>query len=215
MLEVAVGTGQNLPHYPRGCTITAIDLSPEMLSVARKRADRLNLDVIFRVMDAEALDFADSSFDTVVSSLSTCTFPDPIKALQEMARVCRPGGKVLLLEHGRSSHPRLARFQDRRAEGFAKPLGCRWNREPLELVGQAGFTTVTASRTFFGVLHAIKATTPKRQQCLPLKPDADDGIRQLTPYETTRASRAKGSDTGSIVLARQRVLRGAARGRLG
>lgn len=69
-----------------------------MLSVARKRADRLNLDVTFRVMDAEALDFADDSFDTVVFSLSTCTFPDPIKALQEMARVCRPGGKVLLLE---------------------------------------------------------------------------------------------------------------------
>ncbi len=157
VLEVAVGTGKNLPHYPRGCSITAIDLSPEMLSVARKRADRLNLDVTFRVMDAEALDFADSSFDTVVSSLSTCTFPDPVKALQQMARVCCPGGKVLLLEHGRSSYSRLARFQDRYAKGFAKPLGCHWNREPLELVSQAGLTTVTARRTSFGVLNMVEA----------------------------------------------------------
>ncbi len=157
VLEVAVGTGKNLPHYPKDCAITAIDLSPEMLNVARKRADRLDLDSAFYVMDAEALDFPDSSFDTVVSTLSTCTFPDPIKALREMARVCRPGGKVLLLEHGRSSHPRLARFQDRRAEGFAKPLGCHWNREPLELVKHAGLSPVTARRTFFGVLHTVEA----------------------------------------------------------
>jgi ubiquinone/menaquinone biosynthesis C-methylase UbiE len=158
VLEVAVGTGKNLPHYPRGCAITAIDLSPEMLNVARKRADRLDLDATFQVMDAEALDFPDGSFATVVSTLSTCTFPNPVKALREMARVCRPGGKVLLLEHGRSSRPRLARFQDRRAEGFSKPLGCHWNREPLELLRHAGLTTVTARRTFFGVLHTVEAT---------------------------------------------------------
>lgn len=157
VLEVAVGTGKNLPHYPRGCAITAIDLSPEMLNVARKRANRLNLDATFHVMDAEALDFPDGSFDTVVSTLSTCTFPDPVKALQEMARVCRPGGKVLLLEHGRSSQPYIARFQDRHAEGFEKPLGCHWNREPLELVKHTGLSLVTARRTFFGVLHTIEA----------------------------------------------------------
>jgi ubiquinone/menaquinone biosynthesis C-methylase UbiE len=161
VLEVAVGTGKNLPHYPGGCNVTAIDLSPEMLNVARKRADRLDLDTTFYVMDAEALNFPDGSFDTVVSTLSTCTFPDPVKALQEMARVCHPDGKVLLLEHGRSSHPRLARFQDRRAEGFAKPLGCHWNREPLELVRHAGLSPITAQRTFFGVLHTVEAIPPK------------------------------------------------------
>lgn len=128
-----------------------------MLNVARKRADRLDLDATFHVMDAEALDFPDSSFATVVSTLSTCTFPDPVKALREMARVCRPGGKVLLLEHGRSSHSQLAHFQDRHAEGFAKPLGCHWNREPLELVKHAGLSPVTARRTFFGVLHTVEA----------------------------------------------------------
>lgn len=158
VLEVAIGTGKNLPHYPRDCTITAVDLSPNMLAVARERAERLDLDVDFRIMDAEALDFPDGSFDTVVATLSTCTFPDPVKALREMARACRPGGKVLLLEHGRSSHPRLARFQDRRAEGFAKPLGCHWNREPFELVKHAGLTTVTVRRTFFGMLHTVEAT---------------------------------------------------------
>lgn len=160
VLEVAVGTGKNLPHYPGGCTITATDLSSEMIKVARGRADRLDLDVIFHVMDAEALNFPDGSFGMVVSTLSTCTFPDPVKALREMARVCRPGGKILLLEHGRSSHPRLARFQDRRAEAFAKPLGCHWNREPPELLRHAGLTPVTARRTFLGVLHTVEATRP-------------------------------------------------------
>jgi len=81
VLEVAVGTGKNLPYYPRGCNVTATDLSPEMLTVARKRADRLDIDMTFYVMDAEALDFPDGSFDTVVSTLSTCTFPDPIEGL--------------------------------------------------------------------------------------------------------------------------------------
>lgn len=157
VLEVAVGTGKNLLHYPTGCAITAIDLSPEMLNVARKRANRLDLDATFHVMDAEALDFSDGSFDTVVSTLSTCTFPDPVKALQEMARVCRTDGKVLLLEHGRSSHSQLAHFQDRHAEGFTKPLGCHWNREPLELVKHVGLSLVMAQRTFFGVLHVVEA----------------------------------------------------------
>lgn len=161
VLEVAVGTGKNLLRYPNGCAITAIDLSPEMLNVARKRANHLNLDATLHVMDAEALDFPDSSFDTVVSTLSTCTFPDPVKALREMARVCRPGGKVLLLEHGRSSQPHIARFQDRHAEGFAKPLGCHWNREPLELVRYAGLSPVTTRRTFLGVVHTVEATPPK------------------------------------------------------
>ena len=102
VLEVAIGTGKNLPYYPRGCRIIGADASKEMLAIAQRRASRLWLDVSFSLADAEALPFSDATFDTVVSSLSTCTFPDPVAALQEMARVCRLEGKVLLLEHGRS-----------------------------------------------------------------------------------------------------------------
>ena len=92
VLEVAAGTGKNLAYYPRDCRIIALDLSREMLKVARKRAAKLSMNVSFSLADAEALPFADKSFDTVVSSLSTCTFPNAVAALEEMARVCRPEG---------------------------------------------------------------------------------------------------------------------------
>jgi ubiquinone/menaquinone biosynthesis C-methylase UbiE len=157
VLEVAVGTGKNFPGYTRGCRITAIDVSSEMLKVARNRGAALSMDISFSLADAEALPFADYCFDTVVSSLSACTFPHPANAFREMARVCRTDGKVLLLEHGRSDGERIGRWQDRHADKFAKAAGCHCNREPLELVQQAGLKIVRARRSFFGVFFQIEA----------------------------------------------------------
>lgn len=157
VLEVAVGTGKNLHYYNQITNLIAVDLSQGMLSVAQKRKRTLPLEVSLAVMDAEALGFPDTSFDTVVSSLTTCTFPNPVAALKEMARVCRPGGKILLLEHGRSNHDWLARWQDRRNDKHAKQLGCHWNREPLELARQAGFKVVETQQVFFGIFHQIEA----------------------------------------------------------
>jgi ubiquinone/menaquinone biosynthesis C-methylase UbiE len=157
VLEAAIGTGKNLPYYPRDCRITAVDRSREMLNIARKRAAKLSLNVSFLLADAEALPFWDESFDTVVSSLSTCTFPNPVAALKEMARVCRPEGKILLLEHGRSDREWLGRFQDRTAERHAKQLGCHWNRKSLDLVSRAGLKINKAQRVFFGIFNQIEA----------------------------------------------------------
>jgi ubiquinone/menaquinone biosynthesis C-methylase UbiE len=157
VLEVAVGTGKNLRYYPRDCRIIALDLSREMLKVARNRAAKLSMNVSFLLADAEALPFADESFDTVVSSLSTCTFPDPVTALKDMARVCRPKGKVLLLEHGRSDREWLGRWQDRHADQFAKSLGCHWNREPLGLARQTGLKVYRAKRNVFGIFQQIES----------------------------------------------------------
>jgi ubiquinone/menaquinone biosynthesis C-methylase UbiE len=159
VLEVAVGTGKNLPYYPRDCRIIALDLSSEMLKVVRQRAAKLSLPVSFLVADAEALPFRGNSFDTVASSLSTCKFPDPVGALEEMARVCGREGRVLLLEHGRSDRERLGRWQDRHADQFAKPLGCYWNREPLDMVRKAGLQVKTARRFFLGIFHQIEAAS--------------------------------------------------------
>jgi ubiquinone/menaquinone biosynthesis C-methylase UbiE len=128
-----------------------------MLDIARKRAKKLGIDVSFLLMDAENLAFPDRSFDTVVDSLSLCTFPDALIALKEMARVCRSEGRILLLEHGRSDSEWLGRWQDRRADKHAKQLCCHWNREPLDLVRQAGLKLISARRTFFGILHVIEA----------------------------------------------------------
>jgi ubiquinone/menaquinone biosynthesis C-methylase UbiE len=157
VLEVAIGTGKNLPYYPCDCQIIGADASKQMLAIAQTRASRLQLNISFLLANAEALPFPDETFDTVVSSLSTCTFPDPVTALKEMARVCRPTGKVLLLEHGRSDREWLGRLQDRTADRHAKQLGCHWNRKPLELVRRAGLKTRKAQRLFFGIFNRIEA----------------------------------------------------------
>ena len=127
ILDVACGTGLNIPLFLAGSDITAVDLSPKMLEVARANATKYGLNVNLDIMDAEHLEFPDGSFDTVVSTLSTCTFPDPIEALQEMKRVCRPKGLILLLEHGHSNLSWFANFQDRNEyKHFQEHAGCRW-----------------------------------------------------------------------------------------
>ncbi len=158
VLEIAVGTGKNLPYYPNSCQIMGVDISRAMLEIARQRADRMGLKIAFHIMDGEALAFPDRHFDTVVSSLTLCTFPDPKAALREMARVCRAEGRILLLEHGRSDREWLGRWQDRRADRHEKILGCHWNRKPLDLVHQAGLEILYSRCTFFGVFHEIEAT---------------------------------------------------------
>ena len=152
VLEVAGGTGSNLIHYPSGTDVVIVDLSPRMLLKARLRGARK-----MAVMDAQHLAFRDASFDTVVSTLGTCTFPDPVQALREMRRVCRPNGHILLLEHGRSNRPGIAAWQDRYAAQWAGHLGCWWNREPLEAVRKAGLDPQTATQRFLGMVHVIEA----------------------------------------------------------
>ncbi len=157
VLEIAAGAGANFPYYPSTCQVTAIDLSRGMLEIARARAKQLGLNVTCLVMNAEALDFPGETFDTVVSSLSTCTFPDPVAALTEMTRVCRADGRVLLLEHGRSTYRWAGRLQDRLADRHAARLACHWNREPLDLVHKAGLKVLVSRRHLLGIYHVIEA----------------------------------------------------------
>jgi ubiquinone/menaquinone biosynthesis C-methylase UbiE len=158
VLDVACGTGLNFARFGKIAALTAVDLSPEMLAIAAQEAEKTGLEATLLPMDAEALTFADNSFDTVVSALSTCTFPDPVAALREMGRVCKPAGRILLLEHGRSSLRPLAHYQDRKAQAhYEKAAGCRWNQNPVALVQRAGLPILSAKRITFGVFHAIQA----------------------------------------------------------
>lgn len=157
VLEVACGTGLNFKFYPYDINLLAVDLSEGMLKIAQNRARSLNLNANFAVMDGEQLALRGRSFDTIISSLSLCTFPDPKAALSEMARVCKCDGRIFLLEHGRNNCKWLGRWQDYRAERHARLLGCQWNREPLELVHQSSLSLLGASRAFFGILHLIEA----------------------------------------------------------
>lgn len=160
ILDVACGTGVNFPHFPSESEITAVDLSERMLGMAQRKAVNLKLTVQTQIMDAEKLEFEDGTFDTITSTLSTCTFPNPVQALQEMKRVCRRDGLILLLEHGHSNIPWLAKFQDRNVlPHYQQNAGCRWNQDPLDLVKAAGFKIRESKRFGLGMFHAIVASS--------------------------------------------------------
>jgi ubiquinone/menaquinone biosynthesis C-methylase UbiE len=159
ILDVACGTGLNFSMFAAASEITAIDLSPRMLEIAGQKANALHLNVQVKVMDAQNLEFPDGSFNTVTSSLSTCTFSDPIQALREMRRVCHPDGLILLLEHGHSNMPWLADYQDRNVlKHYHQNAGCRWNQDPLDLVSAAGLRVVSSKRFGLGMFYSIVAT---------------------------------------------------------
>lgn len=158
VLDVACGTGTNFPYLPASVDLVGIDVSPDMLRNARDELDRLGRDGSLYRMDAQSLEFPDDTFDTVISALSTCTFPDPVEALQEMRRVCAPDGRILLLEHGRSDVGLVNRFLDWRADAHYRNRGCRWNQAPVELVREAGIPIVTVRRSLLGILTSIEAT---------------------------------------------------------
>jgi ubiquinone/menaquinone biosynthesis C-methylase UbiE len=158
ILEVACGTGQNFPWFAPNSEITAVDLSPKMLEIARENAIKNGLNANLAMMDAEHLEFPDGNFDTVVSTLSTCTFPNAVRALQEMKRVCRNHGFILLLEHGHSNVSWLARYQDRHEyQHYQDHAGCRWNQDPLDLVQSAGIKVLKSKRNILGMFHSIEA----------------------------------------------------------
>lgn len=134
VLEVAVGTGLNLPHYPTGARVTGVDVSDAMLRQARDRAGRLGRPVGLRLADAEALPFNEAAFDSVVCTFSLCAIPDPVGALAEMQRVLRPGGWLLLADHIVSTAPAL-RGAQRLVELVSVPLsGEHFLRRPSALL---------------------------------------------------------------------------------
>lgn len=108
VLEIGVGTGLNLPLYPRDCQVTGIDISVEMLQKARERSKELGLaNVTLGLMDASNLEFPDDTFDHVLATYVISAVPDPVKTLVEMRRVCRPKGHLVILNHFRSENPIL------------------------------------------------------------------------------------------------------------
>jgi ubiquinone/menaquinone biosynthesis C-methylase UbiE len=138
-LEVAAGTGRNLPYYRDDVRLTAVDLSPGMLRHARARAAELGLAVEVREADATSLPFADAAFDTVVCTLALCAVHDRGAALDEMVRVLRPGGQLLLVDH----------------------VERRWRSgRPATLALRRGVTEVTRRRLRLGALDLLVARKP-------------------------------------------------------
>lgn len=157
VLEIAIGTGRNLPYYRAGVRLTGIDISPAMLEIARRRASELGVEADLRTGDAQALDFPDASFDTVVSTLSMCTIPDERQAVREARRVLRPGGTFLLFEHVGSTNPVVRTIQQ-----ALDPLSVRFAadhllRDPAAVVRAEGFVIDEIERGRLGVIERISA----------------------------------------------------------
>ncbi len=138
VLEVGVGTGKNMPYWPRNVHMTAIDLTPGMLDIAQRRAQKLGQSPDLRLGDVQALDFGDGCFDTVVATFVFCSVPDPVQGLRELGRVVRPGGQILLLEHVRLNGPVAGSLQDWLNPGIVRLIGANVNRRTVENVRAAG-----------------------------------------------------------------------------
>jgi ubiquinone/menaquinone biosynthesis C-methylase UbiE len=161
VLELAAGTLRNLPHYPQGVELTAVELSPEMAAIGRKRAEETGRSVDLRVGDAQKLDFPDESFDTVTCTLGLCTIPDTTAAARESFRVLRPGGQLLLLEHVRSPARAV-----RGVERLLDPLSVRFMadhllREPLDYLPGVGFEIDEIQRSKWGIVERLRAHKPR------------------------------------------------------
>ena len=138
-LELGIGTGNNIPFYPGAVELTGIDLSDKMISIAQKKS-KGGLNVHLQVMDAENMLFEDNSFDTVVSFSTLCSIPDPDRGLKEIRRVCKDGGKILMLEHVRSNNKVAGKIMDLINPLTRRILGENINRRTYENLLKAGFS---------------------------------------------------------------------------
>ncbi len=143
VLEIGVGTGKNMSFYPPEIEITAIDLTPGMLARAHKRATELGLNVNLQLGDAQALDFPDNSFDSVVATFVFCSVPDAVLGLREVRRVLKPAGQLFLLEHMRAPSPALGFIMDMLNPLVVRMMGANINRPTVENVQAADFERVT------------------------------------------------------------------------
>jgi ubiquinone/menaquinone biosynthesis C-methylase UbiE len=140
VLEIGVGTGSNLPLYRKGCRVTGIDFSPRMLEKAEKKLSLAKVPVFLQEMDAQHLHFPDHTFDTVVATCVFCSVPDPVQGLREALRVCKPEGKIVLLEHVRSENTVIGWLMDRLNPFTLYLIGSNINRRTVENVQDAGIT---------------------------------------------------------------------------
>ena len=160
VLEIGVGTGKNMPFYHKGRQITAIDLSPRMLEQAKRRAEREHVEVDLRLGDAQALPFADASFDTVIATFVFCSVPDPVQGLREAARVLVPGGQLLLLEHVLSRNVILRPLMQLANPLMVRMSGANMNRETVKNVERAGFAIQRVDDLWVDIVKFIEAEKP-------------------------------------------------------
>ncbi len=159
VLEVGVGTGKNIPHYPDTMRTVAVDISPRMLQRAAQRAQRLGREVDLILADAQHLPFHDNVFDAAADTFVFCSVPDPIAGLEEVRRVVRDGGHVHLLEHVRASNPVVGRLMDLANPMMVRMTGANINRDTVSNVTKGGMTLENVESPGLGIIKLIRAST--------------------------------------------------------
>ncbi|HVB38779.1 MAG TPA: methyltransferase domain-containing protein [Vicinamibacterales bacterium] len=164
ILEVGVGTGINAPLYPKDVQVVGVDLSASMLERARERIARKrvhNMRVL--EMDAADLKFPDDSFDIVYAPYVISVVPDPVAVAREMVRVCKPGGRIVILNHFRSRNPLVARI-DRLISPFTVHIGFKSDLDLPAFLAQADLEPVSIEKVniprIWSLVTCIKAEKP-------------------------------------------------------
>lgn len=157
VLEIGVGTGNNFPYYPADAEMTAVDFSDGMLKRARDRASRDKVKVNLQQMDAQNLKFADNTFDTVAATLVFCSVPDPVRGIREVERVCKKGGKVVLLEQDFSDNP-FSRWLVKLINPLIlRMMGSDFRRRPMENVAKSGLKVERVTNLWSWMFKLIEA----------------------------------------------------------
>ncbi len=157
VLEIAVGTGLNLPHYPDRVRLTGVDLDPEILDFARRRASVIGREIELGQADAMALPFPDETFDSVVCTFALCGVPDEAHAISEALRVLRPGGSLLLADHVIATNALVRAGQHLLEAVTIRTSGEHFTRRPSDHLDAQGAQVVSSDRFTYGVVERVHA----------------------------------------------------------
>jgi ubiquinone/menaquinone biosynthesis C-methylase UbiE len=159
ILFLALGTGLDIPTFPTGQTITAIDISPGMLEQAQPRVEAYDGEINAQVMDVHELEFEDDSFDQVFTSCTFCSVPNPVEGLRSLRRVLKPGGDLMMFEHTGSAYYPFKLMMDLMTQ-LTRRIGPDMNRTTVSNVQAAGFELKEVNNLFLDVVKIIKASNP-------------------------------------------------------